>query len=152
MNEYMRAITLRSLRFSPSLNAEYWHKLVYYATEADSVVERLMASETWLFRRLESKKIIEEKHLTSVKEALYKTSPKPTARLRKNYILILGFYEQIDLEDNNFEDSDFIIKDCVEILRQGRLEELFQDVEPKIIRDKYYSNKRREDVDDPYPS
>ena len=48
MNEYMRAVTLRLFRFLPKINEIIWKKIVEFAT-LGSLVERLMATETWIY-------------------------------------------------------------------------------------------------------
>lgn len=89
MSEYMRAVTLQAMRFLPNINAQDWELLVESATRVDSVVEKLKATETWLYLGDVAKRFIQPQHINAVAKAL-KSDPPPITRLKKNYILILS--------------------------------------------------------------
>jgi len=50
--EYLKAITIRAMRFLPNIDAQEWELIVEFATlsgDSVSIAERLMATETWLY-------------------------------------------------------------------------------------------------------
>ncbi|MBD2196295.1 MULTISPECIES: RNA-directed DNA polymerase [Calothrix] len=145
--EYMRSITLRAIRFLPSIDAHDWNTLVYFATKSNSTVEKIMATETWLylinyFPNLITQ-LVQEQHISSVVKAL-NSNPAPVNRLKKNYLLILGQYKREDIIYEVLEnETDYILDEASNMALEGGLENLFQQEEPSIIRHKYYSGKRQ---------
>ncbi|ERT09637.1 reverse transcriptase family protein [Lyngbya aestuarii BL J] len=156
-SEYMRAVTLRGIRFLPAINEYVWEKMVEYSIEkrveyptgkmveyptGGTIVECLMSTETWLHLSHVAHQFTTEDHINAIYQAL-ESDPPPMKRLRKNYILILGMYDKkINMEVLG-EDSDYMLDEAFKVALEGSDSDLFEYEEPKIIRDKYYSGKRQ---------
>lgn len=146
--DYMRAVTLRAMRFLPNINCREWDKVVEFSTISNSVVENLMATETWLylinFSNSLIQKLVKPSDIDAVVKAL-NTNPPPINRLKKNYLLILGQYKPEDISDEMFVDNngDYMLTEVGNIVSKGGSKVLFEHQEPKIIRDKYYSGTRQ---------
>lgn len=145
-SEYMRAVTLRAIRFlENNFNVDLWEIMVRYATTG-SLVERLMATETWLYLGYMSHRFTKPNHIDAVWQELH--SDKEIInnnRLKKNYIVILGLYET-DLVSNDTEllnSDDYMLREAKRLALTGNISELFEEPEPKILRDKYYSGKQQ---------
>lgn len=141
MSEYIRAVSLRAIRFLPSINEYAWEKVVKYAING-TLVERLMATETWLCLAYNNlcDDLVQDTHIDAVSIALH-SEPLPTARLKKNYLLILGLYKRDAINDEPVDENDYMLCEAYKIALEGSIEDLFESYEPKIIRDKYYSGK-----------
>lgn len=141
-SEYIRAVILEALRFLPSLDAQDWHLIFESSTEGKFDIERLKATETWLYLSDDSKHFVQSKHIEAVVKAL-NSAPPPFNRLKKNYILILGMHDPdaisniLPLEDND----DYLIRDALKLALEGKVSELFKENEPAIVRD-YYNVKK----------
>lgn len=142
-DEYMTAMALRAMRFLPSLDVKEWETLIKFSTTSESVIERLMATETWLYLKHDySDSLQKEWHREAVINALQNS---PSIRLKAHYILILGLYDQQQeaiydlLNDIN---DDYLLREAITIAVEGPEIDLFNQQEPKIIREKYYSGKR----------
>lgn len=146
--DYMRAITLRGMRFLPKINSREWDKVVEFSTINNSVVTKLMATETWLYLINFSNSLIKKLVKPSDIDALIKalnTNPPPINRLKKNYLLILGQYKPEYISNEIFVDNngDYMLTEVGNILSKDGSKVLFKHQEPKIIRDKYYSGTRQ---------
>ncbi len=141
MSEYIRAISLRAIRFLPTINEYAWEKVVEYSING-TLVERLMATETWLCLAYNNlcDGLVQDSHIEAVSIALH-SEPLPTARLKKNYLLILGLYKRDAISDESVDDNDYMLCEAYKMALEGSIDDLFEDYEPKIIRDKYYSGK-----------
>ncbi|MFM6011467.1 MAG: reverse transcriptase domain-containing protein [Dolichospermum sp.] len=143
-SEYVRAILLESLRFLPILQLPDWELIFNYSTAAKSDIEKLKATETWLYLGHLSKPYVQPQHLQNIVKAL-KSDPPPFTRLKKNYILILGMYNY-DLLDNiplsNEEKNDYLIKDALKLAELGKVAEIFKEIEPARVR-QYYNPKQK---------
>ncbi|OCR01739.1 hypothetical protein BCD67_14055 [Oscillatoriales cyanobacterium USR001] len=141
MSEYMRAVSIRAIRFFTTINEEAWEKVVEYAING-ILVERLMATETWLslaYNNLDH--LVKDSDIDAVYIALH-GEPLPTARLKKNYLLILGRYKRGDMIiDEPIDENDYMLCEAKKIALGESIDDLFESYEPKIIRDKYYSGK-----------
>lgn len=148
-SEYLRAVILEALRFLPSLNLKDWELIFEAATEGKSDIEKLKATETWLYLGDVAKQFVQAKHIQAVANAL-NSKPQPFTRLKKNYILILGMhaYEEIyNIEIEPEEGNDYLIVDALNLAQDGKVSELFKEDEPAIIR-QYYSVKTTSDSED----
>ena len=85
--DYMKAVTLRGIRYLPEITKEQWDMLVKEATSS-AKISSLMATETWLALNNRYKNMITESHIDAVKMAL-KREPPPISRVIKNYWLII---------------------------------------------------------------
>ncbi|MDB9489837.1 RNA-directed DNA polymerase [Dolichospermum circinale CS-534/05] len=143
-SEYVRAILLESLRFLPILQLADWELIFNYSTAAKSDIEKLKATETWLYLGHLSKPYVQPQHLQNIVKAL-KSDPPPFTRLKKNYILILGMYNY-DLPDNiplsKEEKNDYLIKDALKLAESGKVAEIFKQIEPARVR-QYYNPKQK---------
>lgn len=144
-SEYMRAVTLRAIRFLENhFNVYLWEIMVRYATTG-SIVERLMATETWLYLGYMSHRFTKPNHRDAVWQELHSDKEIINNRLKKNYILILGL-DKTDFLSNDTEllnSDDSMLREAKRLALTGNISELFEDPEPKILRDKYYSGKRQ---------
>ncbi|MEH2319278.1 RNA-directed DNA polymerase [Nostoc sp.] len=143
-SEYVRAILLEAFRFLPTLELYNWQLIFHSATAAKSDIEKLKATETWLYLGHLAKPYVQPQHLQNVAKAL-NSVPSPFTRLKKNYILILGMYNY-NLPDNipfsDEEKNDYLIKDAVKLAESGKVSEIFREVEPARVR-QYYDQKEK---------
>ncbi len=148
-SEYIRAILLESFRFLPILELDDWQLIFNCSTAAKSKIEKLKATETWLYLGQLAKPYVQPQHLQNIVNAL-KSDPPPFTRLKKNYILILGMYNY-DLPDNipltDEEKNDYLIKDALKLAESGKVSELFKEVEPARVR-QYYNPKQQSVTED----
>jgi hypothetical protein len=107
MSEYIRAVSLRALRFLPTINEYAWEKVVEYSING-TLVERLMATETWLCLAYNNlcDGLVQDSHIEDVSIALH-SEPLPKARLKKNYLLILGLYKRDAISDESVDNNDY---------------------------------------------
>jgi hypothetical protein len=148
-SEYLRAVILEALRFLPSLNLQDWELIFEAATEGTSDIERLKATETWLYLGDVAKQFVQAKHIQAVVNAL-NSEPQPFTRLKKNYILILGIHAPDEIPNVSIspkELNDYLIADALNLAQNGKVSELFKEDEPAIIR-QYYSVKTASDSED----
>jgi hypothetical protein len=147
MSEYIRSVSLRAIRFLPTINEYAWEKVVEYSING-TLVERLMATETWLCLAYNNlcDHLVQDSHIEDVSIALH-SEPLPKARLKKNYLLILGLYKRDAISDESVDNNDYMLCEAYKMALQGTIENLFEDYEPKIIRDKYYSGKDQSNGD-----
>jgi hypothetical protein len=147
MSEYIRAVSLRAIRFLPKINEYAWGKVVEYSING-TLVERLMATETWLCLAYNNlcDGLVQDSHIEAVSIALH-SEPLPTARLQKNYLLILGLYKRDAISDESVDNNDYMLCEAYKMALDGSIDDLFEDYEPKIIRDKYYSGKDQSNAD-----
>ncbi|MGB3638332.1 MAG: RNA-directed DNA polymerase [Rivularia sp. (in: cyanobacteria)] len=143
-SEYMRAILLEAFRFLPILELADWLLIFDCSTAAKSDIEKLKATETWLYLGNLAKPFIQPEHFQNIANAL-KSVPAPFTRLKKNYILILGMYNY-DLPDNipfsDEEKNDYLIQDALKLAESGKVSEIFTEIEPARVR-QYYNQKRK---------
>lgn len=150
--EYLRAVILEALRFLPSLNLKHWELIFEAATEGKSDIERLKATETWLYLGDVAKQFVQAKHIQAVVNAL-NSEPQPFTRLKKNYILILGMHAPDEITNVSISPKepkvldDYLIADALNLAQDGKVSELFKEDEPAIIR-QYYSVKTTSDSED----
>ncbi|MEM7715796.1 MAG: hypothetical protein AAF349_19845, partial [Cyanobacteria bacterium P01_A01_bin.68] len=143
-SEYLRAVIIEALRFLPSLSIQDWQLIFETATEGKSDIEKLKATETWLYLGDIAKQFVQAEHIQAVVTAL-NSEPKPFTRLKKNYILILGMHapDEIDNIENLKEQlDDYLIVDAVNLAQEEKVLELIEQDEPAIIR-QYYSLKEQ---------
>lgn len=150
MSEYLIAVCLRALRFLPDGRHLDWATITSYAAQG-TLIERLMATETWLYRMPPSPPISEQQ-ISSVVSALQNLSPSAN-RLRKSYLLLLASYspDSIELFVRN-DEQDAMVQAAVMVIQQGGVGTLFEQQEPSILRRKYYSGRRTDYRGLEYPS
>ncbi len=144
-SEYLKAITLRAMRFLPNIDGQEWEIIVEFSTiEYSSIVEKLMATETWLYLGHKYSSFKQDSHLQSVKKALNSEQDYPN-QLVKNYILILGLFGIDIVEDYTEDVNDPMLKDALNIALKGSPSDIFDFPELNILRHKYYSGQPQSD-------
>lgn len=140
-SEFVRVVTLRALRFLPTITTSQWQNIVRYSTSGSSV-ERLLATETWLYLGDTCRDLVTDEDVSALKNAA-SASPSQGSRLRKNYVLLLGRYDASALAPIGSEDDE-ILRDVYELSAEGSLD-LFDEPEPDLIRRSYYSGRDPDD-------
>ncbi len=149
MQEYMKSIVLRAIRFLPTISDSLWQKVVTSATSSSDVIS-LMATESWLQIAQSHPKMVEDAHLMKIEIALSK-KPKPISRVLKNYLLILGENnKKVVLTIEQEQDDQF--QDVLNIVQDSRIDALFDYYEPEILTREFYSGSRSSDEDGSYPT
>lgn len=151
--EYLKAITIRAMRFLPDIDADEWKIIVSIATVTDgsgSFIERLMATETWLCLGYKYNNFRQDHHIEAVKMAL-SFEPPPPSRLEKNYLLILGQFELNAVQKFSIDSNDPMIETAKNIALQGNPSEIFDLPELKILRENYYSGQGPNDSEEGSP-
>lgn len=141
--EYLKAITIRSMRFLPEVNDREWKLIVEFSTlldESISLAEKLMATETWLYLGHKYNNFKKSQHIEAVKNAL-NSDPPPPNRLKKNYLLILGQFEPNSVNEFSVNSNDRMLVSAKDLALQGNPSAIFDLPEPKILRENYYSGK-----------
>ncbi|CAD5976215.1 MULTISPECIES: RNA-directed DNA polymerase [Planktothrix] len=148
--EYMKAITIRAMRFLPNIDAQEWEVIVEFATisgESVTVAEKLMATETWLYLGHKYSEFKQNRHIEAVKNAL-RAIPAPPSRLEKNYLLILGEFEPNAVQEFSVNVNDPMLVEARDIALQGNTSEIFDLPELKILRENYYSGRGSADSEE----
>jgi len=151
--EYLKAITIRAMRFLPNIDAQEWELIVEFSTSSDnsvSVAEKLMATETWLYLGHKYNDFKQNRHIEAVKNAL-RSKPSPPSRLEKNYLLILGQFEPSAVQEFSVNPNDPMLVGARDLALQGSPSEIFDLPEPKIIRANYYSGQSPTDSEQGSP-
>ncbi len=144
-SEYLKAITLRAMRFLPNIDGQEWEIIVEFSTlESSSIVEKLMATETWLYLGHKYSSFKQDSHLQSVKKALNSELDYPN-QLVKNYILILGLFGSNIVQDCTEDVNDPMLKDARNLALKGSPSDIFDFPELNILRHKYYSGQPQSD-------
>ncbi|AFZ43842.1 hypothetical protein PCC7418_1663 [Halothece sp. PCC 7418] len=140
-DSYLRAVIIEAFRFLPILEVSDFHLIFNLSTEAKQDIEKLKATETWLYLGDRAQPFVQKKHLQAIVNAL---ESDPFPRLKKNYILILGMYDVTLLENISLspeEKNDYLIQDALRLSEEGRVSEIFQKPEPARVR-QYYNTKQ----------
>ncbi len=148
--DYMKAITIRAMRFLPNIDAQEWEVIVKSSTilnQSVSIAENLMATETWLYLGHKYHAFKQSHHLEAVKNAL-RSQPAPPSRLKKNYILILGEFEPNAVQEFSVNINDPMLFSARELALQGNPSEIFDLPELKILRENYYSGRGSADSEE----
>lgn len=141
--EYLKAITIRAMRFLPNIDAQEWELIVEFATISDgsvSIAERLMATETWLYLGHKYNEFQRSHHIEAVKTAL-RFEPRPPSRLEKNYLLILGQFEPNSVQEFSVNVNDPMLVSARNLALEGNPSDIFDLPELKILRENYYSGQ-----------
>lgn len=136
--DYMQAVCIRALRFLPENIMLKWDEIAEMAVKG-SLVTKLMATETWLYREPASPPISVE-HIASILETL-KQGQLPPFRLVRNYVLLLEQYapDSIATLDTSITENPQIAT-VLRLTKQGSLN-LFDYEEPDILRKRYYTRR-----------
>lgn len=149
--DYLKAITVRAMRFLSDVDAQEWELIVKCATISDgsfSIAERLMATETWLYLGVQYNSFKQDDHINAIKKAL---NSDPPSRLKKNYLLLLGQFDLNAVEEFYVNVNDPMLVDAKNLALLGNTSEIFDLPELKVIREKYYSGKGPRDSQEGSP-
>ncbi len=151
--EYLKAITIRAMRFLPHVDAQEWELIVKFATISDgsvSLAEKLMATESWLYLGHKYNPFKQSYHIDAVKNAL-RSEPSPPSRLKKNYLLILGQFETGAVQEVSINVNDPMLVKAKDIALQGNPSSIFDLPELKTLRKNYYSGQGSTDSEKESP-
>ncbi len=132
------ALILHSLRYLNEVPEEAMREIVKIAIDRSRPsIERLMATETWLIRIncecvAKNSKIIQDI-----------ISTEQSARLQKNYMLVLGKCDPDTVTEP--ANNDYILQDTHKLVRNKEVDRLFAEEEPDIIRNRFYSGEYPDD-------
>lgn len=106
MSDYLKAMVIRSLRFSSLLDHEEWGIITQHATTG-SLVERLMATETWLY--LSNHPLFQQQSHFVTEIAHILADEKLHPKVIKNYELLIEEYDGNSSNLFNYEEPDLIL-------------------------------------------
>ncbi len=134
---FMVALILHSLRYLDQISADGMQKIVKIATDSSHhAIERLMATETWL--RLNCEFVAENSE--TIRDII---STEQSARLRKNYVLLLGKCNPDAVTDP--ANNDYLLHYAYQLVLDREVDRLFDEEEPDIIRNSFYSGEYPDD-------
>lgn len=137
-SHYIRALILRTLRHAPQFDDTLLDLMIGIANNSGvSTAERLMATETLLYRRYLTRQQIDQQKLDTFRETL-NTGEIISHRLLKNFILLL---EEV-LPEVTIRHDDSLLSDTSEFIVKSAERDLFDYYEPDILRTDYYSGNR----------
>lgn len=151
--EYLKAITIRAMRFLPDIDTQEWELIVQFSTtlnDSVSLAEKLMATETWLYLGHKYDDFKQNQHIEAVKTAL-RSEPAPPSRLEKNYLLVLGQFEPNAVQDFSVNANDPMLVSARDLALQDNPSEIFDLPELKILRETYYSGQSPTDSEEGSP-
>ena len=125
------AVIVRSIRHLDKTPEVLEDGVIRIALDSDSdQILRLLATETWLMK-LDCRRVAE--HETKIRQIV----GQEPARVRKNYLLLLGKCMRENLQRCDYDDP--LMVSAMEVALSGSVEDLFADEEPDILRERYYS-------------
>ncbi len=134
--QYIRAVILRAIRLVPQFDATLNNVVVEYAVSPEvSIAEKLMATETMLYRRYLTQSQIEDRHIYQLQQAL-ESEEITNHRLIKNFILLLG--ENTPQKYLQFIEEDHILSDASTLTVTAKEQDLFNYYEPDVLREEFY--------------
>jgi hypothetical protein len=137
--EYLVAVALRAVRFFPRISEDIWRRVVSGACSGSTVIG-LLATETWLHLGAVCEDLVTPEDVSAVR-AISQRMPPPTARLQKNYLLILGMYDKEQLSEVTLAGNQ-LTRHAHKIAQSGEIGSLLAYFEPEIIRHAFYSGSR----------
>ena len=143
MNEYLRAVVLRAMRFLPELYTEHWELIVRCAIQG-TLVEQMMATETWLYLSHTPGFLEQVEYVDEIRNIL---TTSPAGRLSNSYMLLVSQYGSLDFLhiDRGGEDTAFYR--AYDIGREGETSALLTYIEPSMLRRRYYGGRSAGDSD-----
>ena len=138
------SVIIRAIRHLNDVPETLEDSIIRIAVDDDSdQVLRLIATETWLMK-LDCQRVLE--HVSTIRQII---SEEQSSRVRKNYLLLLAKCERDYIHQNDFEDP--LLMDAMDVALADNIDELFADVEPDILKERYYSPYYPSYIDfDPY--
>ena len=142
MSSYLKAVTLRAVRFLPRLEMAGWQKLTEFMFVGEDVT-RLLATETWLALTVNMDMSPLADDVRKQAQSIL-NKQLPDRRLLKNYLLVLGKVNAQDVVVFASQcRNDPLLSQACSVASNGAVADLFLTAEPEIIRQKYYSTKYR---------
>jgi len=136
---YFISLILHAFRFIPNLSLSDIQTVTTVSLNTEfSIMERLMATETWLQIGCDS---IEENKVAIIKLLQTETS----IRLRKNYFLLLAKCFPNEANVFTISRQDNLLYSAHQLSLDGNIDLLFSSVEPDVIRESYYSGDYPDD-------
>ena len=126
------AVIIRSIRHLDEVPKPLEDGVIRIAIDNDlDPILRLVATETWLMK-LDCQRVVE--HEATIRQII---NMEKSSRVLKNYLLLLGKCVRDGTQQRDYEDP--LLKSAMEVDDTGNIEELFDYVEPDILRKRYYS-------------
>ena len=141
------AVIIRAIRHLEEVPDIFEDDIVRIALEDSSGdILRLLATETWLMK-FDCKHV--ERHKSRIQEIV---NQEQCNRVRKNFLLLLAKCVSGSVERHEYQEP--LMDRAIEIALEGNIEDLFDYVEPDILRERYYSPTYPDfiDYDDDAPS
>lgn len=149
-SSYLEAVALRAVRFFPG-QAKLHDERLLRSMFSGSSITRLMATESWLLSAIRLSEVPFNKELVEqIFQVLHEEDL--SNRLRKNYLLVLGILSPLSVKDctSQFNDDPLLLT-AYQVAHNGLVTDVFQSVEPAILRERYYS-AQPPSIDDGGPS
>lgn len=138
-SNYFKALILHSVQFLEQTPIEVLQKAALIAIDASChPAERLMATETLL----KTDCTFVSKYTEQLRDI---TISEQSARLQKNYLLLLGKCNPSSITGIKIKNNDLLLQNAYNLASNGDIEQLLVMEEPSIIRDKFYSSEYPDD-------
>lgn len=132
------ALILHSLRYLNEVPADAMREIAEIAIDRSRPpIERLMATETWLIR-INCECVAKNSKI--IRDII---STEQSARLQKNYMLLLGKCDPDTVAE--LANNDYILQDTYKLVQDKEVDQLFAEEEPDIIRNCFYSGEYPDD-------
>ncbi len=126
------AVIIRAIRLLDKVPESLENSIIRIALDDESeLILRLLATETWLMK-LDCKHVVQ--HWSRIQEI---SDQELCARVRKNYLLLLAKCVRENVQQREFEDP--LLTSAMEVAFTENVEDLFDYVEPDILRERFYS-------------
>lgn len=145
LSEYMVTACLKAIRYLPELDDEDWGNITHFAVDG-TLPQALMATESWISLAEHTTENSFQLEVIQEIDEILRESTKLPNRLAKNYIILIGVYEQ-ELSSSWSLLDDSITASSLKMIDSDELNNILVHVEPSIIRKHFYSGKRNDDPD-----
>ncbi len=131
-SDSLMAVVIRSIRHLSEVAKPLEDGVICIAVNKESApILRLVATETWLMK-LDCQRVVD--HVSTIRQII---SEEQNSRVRKNYLLLLAKCDCDYTQQRDYEDP--LLMRAMEVALTDNIDELFADVEPDILRERYYS-------------
>ncbi len=126
------AVIVRSIRHLSEVAKPLEDGVIRIAVNEESApILRLVATETWLMK-LDCQRVVD--HVSTIRQII---SEEQNSRVRKNYLLLLA---KCNCDYNQQQEAeDPLLMQAMKVALTDNIDELFAEVEPDILRERYYS-------------
>ncbi len=143
LSEYMVTACLKAIRYLPRLDDEDWMNITHFAING-TLPQALMATESWIsLAEYTPENNFQLEAIQKIDEVLRESTKLPN-RLAKNYIILIGIYEQEQLISYPYFD-DSTTASALKLIDADETNNILTNVEPSLIREQFYSGKRADD-------